>query len=56
MTLLYVLAAILVVVGLAGVVLPALPGLPLVFVGMLLAAWAGGFAKIGVGTWWRSGC
>lgn len=50
MTLLYVLAAILVVIGLAGVVLPALPGLPLVFVGMLLAAWAGGFAKIGVGT------
>ena len=50
MTLLYVLAAILVLIGLAGVVLPALPGLPLVFLGMLLAAWAGGFAKIGVGT------
>lgn len=50
MPLLYVLAAILVAVGLAGVVLPALPGLPLVFLGMLLAAWAGGFAKIGIGT------
>ena len=50
MPLFYVLAAILIVVGLAGVVLPALPGLPLVFLGMLLAAWAGGFAKIGIAT------
>ncbi|UHQ19223.1 DUF456 domain-containing protein [Lysobacter sp. KIS68-7] len=48
--LMYALAALLVVVGLAGVVLPALPGLPLVFVGMLIAAWAGGFAKVGVAT------
>jgi uncharacterized protein YqgC (DUF456 family) len=46
----YAIAAVLVAVGLAGVILPALPGLPLVFVGMLLAAWAGGFAKIGVAT------
>ena len=44
----YVLAAILVVVGIIGTVLPALPGLPLVFAGMLLAAWAGGFEQIGV--------
>lgn len=43
----YVLAAILVLVGLAGVVLPALPGLPLVFGGMLLAAWAGHFEQVG---------
>ena len=50
MTLLYVLAAILVLIGLAGIVLPAIPGLPLVFGGMVLAAWAGGFAKIGLGT------
>lgn len=46
----YVLAAILVVVGLLGTVLPALPGLPLVFAGMLLAAWAGDFQQIGVVT------
>jgi uncharacterized protein YqgC (DUF456 family) len=46
----YVLAAILVVVGLMGTVLPALPGLPLVFGGMLLAAWAGDFQQIGVVT------
>ena len=48
MTLLYVLAAILVLVGLAGVILPALPGIPLVFAGMLLAAWTGGFEQVGV--------
>lgn len=43
----YVLAAILVIVGVAGVILPALPGLPLVFAGMLLAAWVGGFQEVG---------
>ena len=43
----YVLAVILVLVGFAGVILPALPGLPLVFAGMLLAAWAGDFQQIG---------
>lgn len=43
----YVLAALLVLLGLAGVVLPALPGLPLVYLGMLLAAWADGFQRVG---------
>lgn len=47
-SLFYVLATVLVVVGLIGTVLPALPGLPLVFAGMLLAAWAGGFEQISV--------
>ena len=42
----YALAVVLVLVGIAGVILPALPGLPLVFAGMLLAAWAGDFQKI----------
>lgn len=46
----YVLAAALVLLGLIGVVLPALPGLPLVYAGMLLAAWADGFERIGVWT------
>jgi uncharacterized protein YqgC (DUF456 family) len=46
-TLYYVLAVILILVGIAGVILPALPGLPLVFAGMLLAAWAGDFQQIG---------
>lgn len=46
----YVIAALLVLVGLAGTVLPALPGIPLVFAGMLLAAWAGGFEHVGAVT------
>jgi uncharacterized protein len=49
-TLSYVVAALLVLAGLAGVLLPALPGLPLVFAGLLLAAWAGGFEQIHVAT------
>ena len=47
-TLYYLLAIVLVVVGIAGTILPALPGLPLVFAGMLLAAWAGDFQQVGV--------
>ena len=46
-TLYYILAGILILIGVAGTVLPALPGLPLVFGGMLLAAWAGGFEQVG---------
>lgn len=46
----YAIALILVLVGLGGVLLPALPGVPLVFAGMLLAAWAGGFEQVGVVT------
>lgn len=45
----YILAVVLMVIGLAGTLLPALPGLPLVFAGMLLAAWAGGFEQVGAG-------
>ncbi|HBK45303.1 MAG TPA: DUF456 domain-containing protein [Xanthomonadaceae bacterium] len=43
----YLIAAVLVVVGIAGVLLPALPGLPLVFAGLLLAAWADDFQRVG---------
>jgi uncharacterized protein len=46
----YAIAVLLVVAGLLGTILPALPGLPLVFAGMLLAAWAGGFEQISVTT------
>ena len=46
-TIYYGLAALLVLAGLAGTILPALPGLPLMFAGMLLAAWAGHFTQIG---------
>lgn len=46
-TLLYALAVALMLAGLAGTVLPALPGTPLLFGGMLLAAWAGDFEHVG---------
>ena len=46
--LLWALAVVLVVVGLIGVVLPAVPGTWLIFAGLLLAAWADGFAHVGV--------
>ncbi len=48
--LLWTLAVVLVVVGLAGVILPALPGTSLIFAGLLLAAWADGFARVGIVT------
>lgn len=43
----YMVAGLLILIGIAGTVLPALPGVPLVFVGMLLAAWAGDFQQVG---------
>lgn len=43
---LYILAAVMVVVGLLGTVLPALPGVPLLYAGMFLAAWAGDFVLV----------
>lgn len=46
-TLLYLLSALLVLIGLAGAVLPALPGLPLMYAGLFLAAWTGGFEQVG---------
>jgi uncharacterized protein YqgC (DUF456 family) len=45
--LLWIVAVILVIAGMAGTVLPALPGTPLVFLGLLVAAWADGFQKVG---------
>ncbi|WP_146909653.1 DUF456 domain-containing protein [Arenimonas daejeonensis] len=46
----YLIAGALILVGLLGTVLPVLPGLPVMFAGMLLAAWADGFQRIGVWT------
>ncbi|HPX89552.1 MAG TPA: DUF456 domain-containing protein [Methylophilaceae bacterium] len=45
---LWLLAAVLVLVGIAGTILPMLPGIPLVFVGLFIAAWIDGFAKVSV--------
>lgn len=47
---LWIVALVLVVSGLAGLVLPAIPGSPLLFVGLLAAAWAEGFAYVGFWT------
>lgn len=41
-------AGVLVLLGIAGTVLPVLPGVLLVFAGLFLAAWAGNFARVGV--------
>jgi uncharacterized protein YqgC (DUF456 family) len=46
----WLLATALVVTGLFGLVLPALPGAPLIFLGLLLAAWAEGFQYVGLWT------
>jgi hypothetical protein len=40
---LWLLAGLLVVAGVAGIVLPGLPGAPLVFAGLLVAAWIDSF-------------
>src|SRR5689334_443413 len=48
--LLWLAVALLVLVGLAGAVLPAIPGVPLVFAGLWLGAWIDGYEK--VSAWW----
>jgi uncharacterized protein YqgC (DUF456 family) len=44
---LWLLAALIVVAGLAGTVVPALPGVPLIFAGLFLGAWIGDFETVG---------
>lgn len=46
----WVLSVLLIVVGIAGTVLPALPGPAFVLAGVLLAAWIEGFTRVGVVT------
>ncbi len=48
--LLLILGAVFVLTGIAGLLLPALPGIALVFAGLVLAAWAENFVHIGQGT------
>lgn len=45
---LWLVAILLVVIGIAGTLLPMLPGVPLVFTGLLLGAWLDDFSKVGV--------
>ncbi len=45
---LYIVSAALIIIGLLGVFLPVLPGIPLAYAGMIVAAWAGGFKEISI--------
>ena len=45
--LLWTLAVALVLIGFVGIVMPALPGHILIFAGLLLAAWANHFTRVG---------
>jgi len=48
--LLWVIAIALILAGFAGLVLPALPGAPLLLAGLIFAAWADDFVHVGVKT------
>jgi uncharacterized protein YqgC (DUF456 family) len=48
--LLWVLAIALVIIGMIGALIPILPGTVLVFGGLVLAAWADGFTRVGLPT------
>jgi uncharacterized protein YqgC (DUF456 family) len=45
--LLYALAGAMILIGWLGTFLPVLPGLPVMFAGMWLAAWSNGYARVG---------
>ena len=47
---LWLLAIILIIAGMAGLLFPVLPGAPLLYAGLLAAAWAENFAYAGVKT------
>lgn len=49
-TLLWILCAVLILAGLAGTVLPVLPGTLLVWGGVVLGAWIDDFTRVGVTT------
>jgi len=44
---LWIAVFLLVGVGLAGTVLPILPGVPMIFIGLWLAAWIDGYERVG---------
>jgi uncharacterized protein YqgC (DUF456 family) len=46
----WTIAGVLVLAGLAGLILPAIPGAPLIFAGLVVGAWADNFAYVGVWT------
>ena len=48
--LLWLASLSLVGIGLMGIILPAVPGTPLIYIGLLLAAWGDGFQYVSIGT------
>jgi uncharacterized protein len=48
-TLLWILSIALIVVGVAGTVLPALPGTLFVLAGIVVGAWIDGYSRVGWG-------
>jgi len=46
---LWTVGVMLAIVGIAGIIFPALPGHVLIFAGLLLAAWADDFTRV---SWW----
>ena len=46
----YIFSALLILIGMLGTVLPVLPGIPIAFAGMWLAAWAGNYQEISIFT------
>ena len=52
-TLLYAVGALLILIGLAGAMLPVLPGIPLIFGGIWLIARVDHYSHLGV--WWLAG-
>ncbi|NTU52699.1 MAG: DUF456 domain-containing protein [Chlorobiaceae bacterium] len=49
-TILWLISALLLIAGFTGLLLPALPGLPLILAGLIFATWAEDFVYIGWGT------
>jgi uncharacterized protein len=49
-TLIWVIAVLLVLVGIIGVIIPAMPGTLLLYGGLFMGAWAENFTYVGVGT------
>ncbi|HJP05372.1 MAG: DUF456 domain-containing protein [Gammaproteobacteria bacterium] len=47
---LWAIATIFVFVGVAGLALPAVPGAPVLFCGLVIAAWSEDFAYVGLGS------
>ncbi|MEM1081541.1 MAG: DUF456 family protein [Pseudomonadota bacterium] len=46
----WIVAIVLILVGFAGAILPAIPGVPFILFGLVLIAWLDGFVAVGTGT------